>query len=863
MLTKDEEYREDEVADHAVCDPVEGLSVNQEEQHVQGHTAFVSEAAVCAEIPEEPRSHYSLAETEDNQSVKDFFARPRLISTGTITTGTGVLATNSIRNYADFVALFGPVAGDRLSGVAGFRCTLKFTLTVSATPFHQGILNFAWQYATNNNVNDNDGRGRFVPLSINLPHVMCDLAENTMVSLDIPYVSGYEYFALNNDNSATTNYGTWWLNKLTDVRVVAGQTSPNYNLYLSLHDIELIGVSPIERGSVILQAGTTHDTIQHVATDLAGRAVKALAKKGKNLAKSAITGESKAKGTYSGLAERAANVAHYASYIPGIGAIGGATEWFLRATSKGLSAFGYSKPNDETKVQRMYRGAYAGDAQVDMPQIGFTVSPFQSNKLAVTSDLGCDDEDHMAMAYVLSKKSYIFRGKMSSANNAGTLLYGTLVSPLNFWYRDADNGSAPTGNIPMPVTSTLTTNVFLPSTLLYLASNFRYWRGAIKFTIKFAKTKMHGGRVVLTYTPSFLTTSANTPASNTIPTPQTLGGVQPQGLSTIVDLKDNSEVEFVVPYLSPQNYLSCNSGVGGFTMHVINPLVAPATASDTIDFMVLVSAEPDFEFACIGPSMLDGPGIGTAAVLQSGLGGVAPTDDTSQLIIGEKIMSVKQLLMSPDYVSFDVANNSNPEFVLIPWFKWNLMPMATPIADNSTRTFYASKSSRLARMYSFVNGSTFYCLFTDGGGSTNITYTIGQKGNDGGGATTGFGNLYNRGNNFYAGVQMPETIGHFKAVIPTYSKYARIPTIASVNSGGWGTSTDQFSVDPGGYSNEFSDMQTTARLRNNSGAARRVMFGRAAADDARCAHFIGPPACCLFPSTKTVSPSSGAAFTIF
>jgi hypothetical protein len=103
---------------------------------------------------------------------------------------------------------------------------------------------------------------------------------------------------------------------------------------------------------------------------------------------------------------------------------------------------------------------------------------------------------------------------------------------------------------------------------------FRYWRGGIKFRFTFAKTKFHGGRVMVAFVPATYDTATNAVLSNPVPAPETTGGlVQPFQQSAIFDLKDSNTFEFHVPYISARPWLSTFGTVGGVTMLVMDRLV--------------------------------------------------------------------------------------------------------------------------------------------------------------------------------------------------------------------------------------------------------------------------------------------------
>lgn len=805
-----------------------------------GLATFVDEAAVCAEVDGSTSSHYSILDTSAVQSIKDYLARPRLVAEGNITPGAGLLTYISIDKSSILRGLLSNVNFDRLKGAVGFRATLKWTVVVSATPFHQGILNLAWQYAVDPNVagDTNYTRAFFYPLVKNLPHVDLDISANTMVSLEVPYVNSLEYFPIDLNSEFDMVHGVVSLTKMTNPRVVEGQTQPEYALYLSLHDMEMIGAVPYNFRVVTLQSGLGN--------------------------KSIATLEKQHMGLLSAPLESFANAARAISDIPMLNNIGGKADWFLRSAAKAASAFGFSKPVDEVKPMRINRMTYAGDSHIDMPFQGFTTSPFISNKLAINSAVGCVDEDQMAFNYVLTKPSLIYRGQFNQASATGDVLYGSYVSINSFWYRDREVGPANiSGNIPHPGVATGTKNCFLPSTLLYIGSNFRYWRGDLRFKITFSKSKMHGGRVQFTYIPYTSNPAANLTLGNDIAAPEAPANlVQPTGLSTVFDLRDGAEFEYVVPYLCTDPYMTLAGATGAISMTVVNSLRAPGVSASEVDFMVEVSAEPNFEFACYCPSMLDGLSNSgnTDIVYQSGIS--ATVNDASQNAIGERFMSLKQLAMIPSWSNAELANNTITRITMTPWFKSNAVPVTAPFGTsvNETAIWLASPCSRVARMFAFVNGGTTYVFNRDGGSTINFTANSLTFPNTAGAIYTEAANVYNKLANSSSTLTLPETGEVARWFVPTYSRFLRLPHSRMFTAtGGW-----QRAMTPGGsgevnYNPGYFSNRVDLALRNTSGSTRRYIIGKAAGDDARASQFIGPPPVALYLATATTSPVSNGA----
>lgn len=804
-----------------------------------GVASFENEAATCDAIDATVRGHYSINEVPDVQSVKDYLARPRMIATGDVTPAPGILYYKSIHTTSDLRSLMSDLNLYRLRGCTGLRCSIKFTLVVSTTPFHQGILALSFQYGVNDVVAPNEIRALNMPLMVHLPHVRLDMAENTMVTLDVPYICHREYFYIDDTIGTEPMYlGVVAVNKLTNPAVVAGQTPATYSLYMSLHDIELIGASPYTTQTAVLQSG---------------------------MVSSQVMKEAKDKQVVSKTLSAAANVARTIASIPSLSVVGGTADWFLRSSAKVAEAFGFSKPLDETKVARMARFDYAGDAQVDLPNVGYVAGPFQSNKLAVNSNLGCTDDDQMSFDYVLTKYSYIYRGQMAETSNEGSLLYATKVCPTNFWYRDNQLSIVgSTGNVALPTTAPTGFNAFLPSTLCYVGSNFRYWRGNLKFRVTFAKTKLHGGRVQFTFVPFLENPPPNDPLSNTVLIPEAPvvsgnGLSQPTGYVKVFDLRDGSSFEFEVPFVSTEPYVSTYGSIGSVSMMVVNSLRSPGNTASTIDFMVEVAAEPGFEFAVVAPSMLDGiaPSGTPTITFQSGVSIAKKTNDASQNVIGERFHSLKQLAMIPDWIVGDVNNAQIITSTLTPWFKTNEPPVALPMPDD-TNLWYASKSGRVARMFAFVNGSTNYVCYRDGGASQNMTMSVKQEGNDDGEANLIFGDIRNRSSNNYSSPYIPETQTCIRTVVPTYSRFTRLPrSVLTTPLGGRQTGLAPGGVGTVTYTSEFLNARTDLIVRNSSGSTRRIALGRAAGEDARASQFIGPPVCALFAATNTKSPVAG------
>lgn len=814
------------------CDEIAGLTISSTPE-TTGVTSFVSEAAICAVAPIEDAHVSFVSGTPELQDLKEYFRRPRLISSSGVTTTRSTLEGITVTRDLIFNTWF-PGGLIRLEGVQAVRFNMKFHLTLSSSPFHQGMLAMSFQYGYNTNGTlDQYNRGFNPAMCTNLPHVRMDMAEVTMSSLEVPYLAQYDYVSL--DSSFNTVLGLFSLCQVMATPTLANSSTPQWKLYVHLEDLELIGCTTVNSQSVVPQSG--------------------LRSRSEGGGSSSQTTEAASTGVLSRIARSGATVASGVSaLVPSLSSIGGPTAWFLDASAKALSAFGYSKPRDENQPARHYRTDYVGDINLDLPNEAFSLSSFARNKLRVDSTMGGTDVDEMSMEYVLGKYCQIFYGDMSTTDSAGTRLYATQVCPSHFWFRA--NSSRPGGNLPFPVSSSLANNAVQPSTLCYFSHMFRYWRGGFRFRITFSKTKFHGGRVIVGFVPKINESTGAAPVTNVVEAVEvSAGGAQPFSYTQIFDLRDDSVIEFDVDYLSSFLYMGVNSGIGGLTMTVVDPLISNGESATTINYLVEVCAMPGFEFSFpSAPNVAAVTGNSNIVFSQSGLG-VSNSRPTAEYAPGEKFMSLKQIAMMPTYSTFDVPA-AGLSTTAMPF--WSYLPRITPIIPQPTNSqgfFASSRPGLVAACYAYWNGATSYHIYKDGD-TTGVSSWMYYNQQD-----SGFTTVLNNGSSYShssaGGINAVYTnngAAHYEA--PTFSRYARI---------GW---ADQYAIASGNryYAPQTLNLrggnstyaQPVLTVRNSTTAPKRVVFSIAAADDARCTTWLGPPPLFLTQSLQTVPMDSSS-----
>lgn len=632
---------------------------------VAGKTVFVQEAVTEVDAlgaAHEDQTHLVLQ--RDIQDITRYFARPRLLKQGVLPVGTRENFWGRTMSPKSFFEAM-PGGMGRLTGVFGLRFDLVYTLQVSATAFHQGLLAMSWQYGTV----EAWPRGLFPYSCTQIPHVRCDLSTDTMVILKVPYMYYTDFVR----KDSTEYYGQMTLNTLLPVSSVDGAAPPTYKVYVHVENLEFVGVSP----------NVVRELPMPVAEFQSGRNLSPY--------------EQEQGG---GRVSRA--LRFVADGIPSLVSIAGKAGWYASRAAGALAAFGFSKPNVVEYPQRVIQMGGVMEHNIDLPSQVVMLAPTANNHLAIGTEFSQTDTDEMAFAYVLSRFSQICVGRVRTVDAHSTLLYATNVSPSWFWMTTP--AASPYTNKPM----TLSETSFYPSNLFFHASMFRFWRGGFKFRFTFSKTKMHAGRVVVSYVPDpVYGVTEHGVFPHTIKLPETnAAGLQPTGHTAVFDLRDSNVFEFEVPYSGVRPYTRFTDTIGSLTMEVMDPLLAPAVVGDSIDFLVEVSASPDFELASYrGPQfpVKQGDAVPVGVEYQSGKVLSNYKDGVSQFTMGEQLASLKQLIMMPKTNSISQAGGEF-DIDIAPWYY--LPPVHQLSGSNVLESEALAVGGVIASCYLYVRGST-------------------------------------------------------------------------------------------------------------------------------------------------------------
>lgn len=810
-----------------ICGVLDSMTVKGPESEPTGVTAFVQEA--CEQVTV-LGSHYHKPEIEtlqkDIQDLKEYFRRPRMIISGTLNPGfIGLQDTMTVTNSSLF-NLFFPQGDVRLTGAYGIRFRTVFTLQVATNPFHQGLLALSYQPTAGLPMSRTYQRSLSSATCTNLSHVRLDLSTTTMVQLEIPYISELEFMEIRTINNFV-DLGLLALNVVLPVAVVAGILPPTYKLYVHLEDLELVGAFPEAVDVVLPQAG---------------RVVKPMNKEF----------EDEAYPFSSSLSALSRSVRFIARGVPMISSIAGPTHWFLEKAAGAVRSFGFAKPQIQEPMHRVIKYSSALEHNVDVPSATVMVGPLAGNQLKVDPSFAFTDVDEMSLSYVLSRYSQICAFQMTTSDPTASVLYATNVSPSNFWFRRPS--AAPAGNFPAPILSGATGNSFIPSHAFFFGSMFRFWRGSFKFRFTFAKTKLHGGRVMAVFVPGFENgTYSDTPGGVVIPDAGPSNLPQPFGQSAIFDLRDDSVFEFEVPYVAPYPQAQFNQTIGSLSLIVMDPLQAPSVVSDTVPFLVEVCCMPDFELSI--PTSIKYPAhIQGSPTFQAGRIIPATTTSTDQLTTGECINSVKQLISLPKYGGYGTAAPGNV-LTTASAFPWVYQPNISPAVPGPTSLPRESFGfgGNIASCYAFARGSTDVHVYAVGDQSKVSITAYASPGNLN--ATSAVSDVRNPSySNIPLAVFLRDGVAH--ARFPAYQQTVRFNS-AVYNATAWNST---FGATNSNVSNVTTGYGATPPIipqitvRNSSADAVPIFMSRSAGDDAMLGHYMGPPPLVL------TSTSAGALY---
>lgn len=553
----------------------------------------------------------------DSNEIKDFLGRPWIIDSGTLNVSdvsNTILSSGFIEDFLESVSMW----QRKLAGYRYIRATARLRLVLNANPFQQGRL--LLHFLPCANVMDAAGATYTTSHNINLtqktqqPCVEVDLQESSC-ELHIPFVAPVQFHDRLNVSSAY-GWGKYFLSVLSPLKVGTGSSTVSWNLFLSFDDVQLSG--PI----VGPESGPANARIV------------------KERRQQTRTGE------ISSILDKVSDASGIFSNVPIIGGIASTISEYAGKFADAFSIFGWSKPISDQVGQLVYLDNTRNLLNCDGENKATSFSVNHTANLPIVSNFAGTDLDEMSIAYLKDRKALIQSVNWSISDVKDSSLYSKDVGPYTL-VTTGSYGSTPDDYI---ITYKSTAPAF------WLARMFAYWRGGIKYTIKFVKTPFHSGRLLVTFVLD------NSSASN---------ATSAYVLREIVDVRSMNEISLVLPYIRKSNYLAYfDSDVDQYTLgridiRVLDELKAPDTVANNIDMLLYVSGAEDFELACptqFKPTFCPESGriVGDMTMNTKAIGSmneIASNVTHSHMSTGDPIVSIKQLVQTARKLFFSPVEN--------------------------------------------------------------------------------------------------------------------------------------------------------------------------------------------------------------
>lgn len=530
----------------------------------------------------------SLTSTPGSKTIDEFLQKPSRIATGNLSASD----TGKLFELDPFLTLYGTAQKSRkLSGVYLIRADVVITLQINAVRFQAGryILAFMPSFG-NGNTSWSNYKYKMHTANLTtisqLPHVEIDLAQQTHATLRIPFASAYTHLL----PSSTAS------------------TSPiNFGTLFMVPYWPLIPGSSDTIAPYTVWAHFENIHLGSVAAPQSGYSI------GQKEAKAAGVGP------VSAVAVKVAKTASVLGQIPMLAPATMMVSWLADMTKSVATIWGFSKPLVQTPASRVHRSILPYAAVTDQNINSHPLALVSKNEVVINSGASSKDVDEMSFDFVKGVFAYTGNMTWQTSATSDTLLGSYTHAPASY--------------------VTAFGKGYIYSPIAFLQSFFQFWRGGLKFRFKLVKTEFHSGRLRISYSPSYQSSAS-------------IGSISDLDIlhQEIIDIRDVSEFEICIPYVSPELYSLDARAVGTLFVHVLDPLVAPSTVSATVPILVEVAGCPDLEFAVPVTTYLE-PYAPVTAMSGYTLGGLTTLgagsgnpDLPSTVAIGEKILSFRQLL---------------------------------------------------------------------------------------------------------------------------------------------------------------------------------------------------------------------------
>lgn len=438
-------------------------------------------------------------------------------------------------------------------------------------------------------------------------------------------------------------------------------------------------------------------------------------------------------GQISGPAAAVAATAAKLKDVPILGPYAMATSMAADKLGKFASFFGFTNIPNVSDVQPFKSMPFQlASTEISEPVHKLSLQPKQETAVG-SEQHGGDVHDELVISRFVGRSSFVVGTLWDTTLTPGTSLFTTMVTPQMFQFAGGQTAHTPVS---------------------YASNWFQYWRGSLRYTFKVIRSPYHRGRIQISWDR----------AATGLNLGPTVGN--PNTYTTVMDLDEESECSFVVPYQQPSQFLSTyelpgvptvlwstdSAPVGSFpgnnngvlSVRVVNRLTAPESASSAT-ILVFVSAEDDFELA--GPRGVKAASVTgvnalsflTASVVQSRV----VYDDSDEAheftkpdnrtlvykeVFGERVTSFRELLHRSELsVAVPLTGDGSYRGLVQQVIPIKRMPLPPGVYNNGWWTGTTTSGAGQRVNYSnFTLITALSACFVGYKGSMNVTVNVNQ-----------------------------------------------------------------------------------------------------------------------------------------
>lgn len=709
---------------------------------VEGTTSF----SISADAPSfhrggsylDPQNEIDVC-SNDVKEIADFLAKP-------VPVGTGVFSTTNLWGdnlfNSDIYTLFKAqtIWVNKIQGFLSFRGDVKIRVVVNSTPFQAGLLRVS--YFPCSDVLANEAlMHRYNRQTISqMPGAYLNLQDNA-VEVTIPYIAPPTFLERDVVSPIVPSWGALYVDVFEVLRTGTGPTTVNFTVWMSIENLELSGqvfpqmalddeynvFSRIKsddyqylrvyyigsdlyqlelRGDVIgiyssegfhalspeesaklkdKQRRETLVELERFSPQMSDAPVR-LRRPRRTI--NPLDGESNSgRGPLTTILDSGASLARSLMALPSLAPLALPTSWALAAAASAANTLGWSRPAITSDPVRMMYGNAVNTQNCDGGELTAPLSLSADNKLAVILDATPDSVDEMSFSFVNQVWSYWYDFQWATSATSGQQLTGGILSPFAMRSSSTLGGASV---ITMPACA-----------FGHILTGF--YRGGFEVKVTVVKTGYHTGTLAFSYVPG-----------KSVPSTVSYSNTN-YSYRSVFDIQDGNCFTFKVPYILPQSFLDVGGQIGVITLHVVNPLMAPATVASTCDIFLQIRGLPDLQYGvplnpAYSPVVPQGAHVDQEDCVEKTLGDkVVDVDPIQhcQQSIGERVNSLLLLCKSMYTLSAPVGGaNFGSKSITFQAHRFTGARYNGTIWTNAE--FGGDPISLIASLYAFSRGSMRY-----------------------------------------------------------------------------------------------------------------------------------------------------------